>query len=89
MLPLVNQLHLLAQSTESNLAPVFHHLGAQVLNGSEQAVIRPASAGTNNALSSSFVRVAINAATSAPPEVPVMTSGKRLASNKALQTPKW
>lgn len=88
MLPLVNQLHLLAQSIESNLAPVFHHLGAQVVNGSEQALIRPASAGTSKTLSSSFVRVATRAATSAPPEVPVMTSGRRFASRRALTTPK-
>lgn len=88
MLPLVNQLHLLAQSKESNLAPVFHHLGTQVVKGSEHALIRPARAGTSSFLSSSFVRVATNAATRAPPEVPVMTSGNRLASNNAFTTPK-
>jgi hypothetical protein len=50
--------------------------------------MRPASAGTRSAFSSAFVRVATKAATSAPPEVPVITSGKRLASSKAFTTPK-
>lgn len=57
------------------------------MNGSEQALILPANAGTRRAFSSSFVRVATSAATKAPPEVPVMTSGRRSASNRALMTP--
>lgn len=89
MLPRVNQLDRFAQSTESNLAPVFHHLGIHVVKGSEQALILPARAGTRSFFNSSFVLVAIRAATRAPPEVPVMTSGRRLASRRALMTPKW
>ena len=89
ILPRVNHEDFRAHSTESNLAPVFHHLGTQVVKGSEQAVIRAARAGTSNAFSSSFVRVATKAATSAPPDVPVMTSGSKLASKSALITPKW
>jgi len=89
MLPLVNQLHLRAQSKESNRAPVFHHRGAQVVNGSEQALILPANAGTSKDFNSSFVLVATRPAIKAPPDVPVMTSGRRSASNRALITPKW
>ena len=88
MLPRVNQLLFFAHSKESNLAPVFHHLGIQVVKPSEQALILPARAGTRSFLSSSFVLVATRAATKAPPDVPVMTSGKRLASNNAFTTPK-
>ena len=52
------------------------------------AVIFWASAGTSNFFSSSSVRVQTSAATSAPPDVPVMTVGRRPASRCAFTTPK-
>src|SRR4051794_8023859 len=78
--PRVHQLHCLAQSTESKRAPVFHQRRNQTVIGSRQAVILCERDGTRSSLSSSLVRVATNAATRAPPLVPVMTSGRRSAS---------
>ena len=78
-----------AQSTASNLAPVFQNRVAQILSGSSQALIRLASSGTSNFLSSSSVCVQVNAAIKPPAEVPVMIRGRRSASKKALTTPKW
>ena len=78
-----------AQSTASNLAPVFQTLVAQTLNGSSQALILFASSGTNTSLSSSSVCVQVNVAIKAPADVPVIIRGRRFASRNALTTPKW
>ena len=78
-----------AQSTASNLAPVFQTLVAQMLIGSSQALILLASSGTNTSLSSSSVWVQVIAAIRAPADVPVIIRGRRSASRKALTTPKW
>ncbi|KAH3686931.1 hypothetical protein WICPIJ_002092 [Wickerhamomyces pijperi] len=87
--PRVKNIAFLAQSTASYFAPVVISLLVETLNGSEQAVILLASSGLINSFSSLLVLVAVNAATIPPPEVPLMISGKRSWSNKALITPKW
>ncbi len=58
------------------------------MNPSEQAEMWPARAGTRRASSSLSVRVVRSAATRAPPDVPVITSGRRFSSRRARATPK-
>lgn len=78
-----------AHSMLSNRAPVFQNRLNQTLKESSQAVILFARDGTSNTLSSSSVRVHVNAAMSPPALVPVITRGSSPASKKALTTPKW
>ena len=73
----------------SNRAPVFLNRLNQTLKESSQAVILLARDGTSSTLSSSSVRVHVNAAMRPPALVPVITRGSNFASKKALTTPKW
>lgn len=87
--PRVHHMERLAQSTASKRAPVLHQRASHVAFDSWHAVMRVARAGTRSSFNSSLVRVATSPATSAPPLVPVITSGRRSASRRALTTPKW
>lgn len=86
---ITSRLTLRAHETLSNRAPVLQNRQNHTLNGSSQAVIRFASSGTSNRLSSPSVRVQTRAATRPPAEVPDITRGRRSWSKKALTTPKW
>ena len=61
--PIVKKLAFLAHSTVSNLAPVRYARFIHVAIDSSQALILSARAGTSISLSSSSVRVHVNAAT--------------------------
>ncbi|KAI6890046.1 hypothetical protein KC325_g207 [Hortaea werneckii] len=67
------------QMTQSGANPTGTLVSFEEKNGSLQALMRFASAGTSSFFSSSSVRVPRRAATKAPPEVPVMIQGRRSA----------
>ena len=66
----------------SNRAPVRHQRRIHTVKESSQALIRWASAGTSRLFNSSSVRVAINAATNAPPEAVHQISSMHISRQK-------